>query len=74
MAQKIKWGVLGGGGDSLIGVLHRVAASMFDAYELLGAVFNPDIEKSMEYAKELGIKTDRFDGRMARNGGLCVEL
>lgn len=60
MAQKIKWGVLGGGGDSLIGVLHRVAASMFDAYELLGAVFNPDIEKSMEYAKELGIKTDRI--------------
>jgi len=60
MAQKIKWGVLGGGSDSLIGVLHRVAASMFDAYELLGAVFNPDIEKSMEYAKELGIKTDRI--------------
>ncbi len=60
MAQKIKWGVLGGGGDSLIGILHRVAASMFDAYELLGAVFNPDIEKSMEYAKELGIKTDRI--------------
>ena len=60
MAQKIKWGVLGGGGDSLIGVLHRVAASMFDAYELLGAVFNPDIEKSMEYAKELGINTDRI--------------
>ncbi len=60
MAQKIKWGVLGGGGDSLIGVLHRVAASMFDAYALTGAVFNPDYNKSIDYAKELGIPTDRI--------------
>ena len=27
-------GVIGGGGDSLIGILHRVAASMFDAMNL----------------------------------------
>ena len=60
MAQKIKWGVLGGGGDSLIGVLHRVAASMFDAYSLTGAVFNPELEKSIEFAEELGIPTDRI--------------
>ena len=60
MAQKIKWGVLGGGGDSLIGVLHRVAASMFDAYALTGAVFNPKLEKSIEFANELGIPTDRI--------------
>ena len=25
MSNKIRWGVLGGGSDSLIGVLHRVA-------------------------------------------------
>lgn len=60
MAQKIKWGVLGGGGDSLIGVLHRVAASMFDAYTLTGGVFNPELEKSIEFAEELGIPTDRI--------------
>ena len=30
MSRKIKLGILGGGGDSLIGVLHRVAANMFD--------------------------------------------
>lgn len=60
MAQKIKWGVLGGGGDSLIGVLHRVAASMFDAYELTGGAFNPALEKSLDFAKELGIATDRI--------------
>ena len=39
MIQKIRWGVLGGGGDSLIGVLHRVAPPA-DAYALTGAVFN----------------------------------
>ena len=60
MAQKIKWGVLGGGGDSLIGVLHRVAASMFDAYALTGAVFNPELQKSIAFADELGIPTDRI--------------
>ena len=32
MSRKIKLGILGGGGDSLIGVLHRVAANMFDKY------------------------------------------
>ena len=57
MSKKIRWGVLGGGGDSLIGVLHRVAASMFDAYQLCGGVFNTEYEESIRYAKELGIST-----------------
>ena len=60
MSNKIKWGVLGGGGDSLIGVLHRVAASMFDAYELTGAVFNPNLEDSIAFAEQIGIRTDRI--------------
>ncbi|QMU64273.1 MAG: gfo/Idh/MocA family oxidoreductase [Flavobacteriaceae bacterium] len=60
MSKKIKWGVLGGGGDSLIGVLHRVAASMFDAYELCGGVFNIDYDISIAFAEEIGIPTDRI--------------
>lgn len=60
MSTKIKWGVLGGGGDSLIGVLHRVAASMFDAYELTGGIFNADKEASVNFAEELGIPTNRI--------------
>ena len=59
MSNKIRWGVLGGGGDSLIGVLHRVAASMFDAYQLTGAVFNPDFEANKAFANEIGIPTSR---------------
>lgn len=60
MSNKIRWGVLGGGGDSLIGVLHRVAASMFDAYQLTGAVFNPDFEANLAFAEEIGIPTNRI--------------
>ena len=60
MAKKIRWGVLGGGGDSLIGILHRVAASMYDSYELTGAVFNPDHKKSLEFAEEIGSSTNRI--------------
>ena len=60
MSNKIRWGVLGGGGDSLIGVLHRVAASMFDAYELTGAVFNPVPELNLEFAKSIGLLTHRI--------------
>lgn len=60
MSNKIRWGVLGGGGDSLIGVLHRVAASMFDSYQLVGGAFNPDQEVSKDFARQIGIPTDRI--------------
>ena len=35
MAKKIKLGIIGGGGDSLIGVLHRVASFINDNYETM---------------------------------------
>jgi predicted dehydrogenase len=60
MSNKIRWGVLGGGGDSLIGILHRVAAGMFDAYELTAAAFNPDKNISIAFAEEIGIPTNRI--------------
>ena len=57
--SKIRLGVLGGGGDSLIGVLHRVASHMFDRYEITGGVFNPDFEENIKFAKHIGVNTDR---------------
>ncbi|MCA0931214.1 Gfo/Idh/MocA family oxidoreductase [Lutimonas saemankumensis] len=59
MGSKIRLGIIGGGGDSLIGVLHRVASSMFDRYELVGGVFNPDWEENIGFAERIGLKTDR---------------
>jgi predicted dehydrogenase len=60
MPKKLRLGVLGGGGDSLIGVLHRVAAHMYDSYEIVGAVFNPDMEQNVGFAEQIGIRTDRI--------------
>ncbi|MDM9630036.1 Gfo/Idh/MocA family protein [Robiginitalea aurantiaca] len=60
MPKKIRLGILGGGGDSLIGVLHRVAAHMYDSYEITGAVFSPDLQESLDFAKEIDIPLDRI--------------
>ncbi|MEM8999007.1 MAG: Gfo/Idh/MocA family oxidoreductase [Bacteroidota bacterium] len=60
MPKKIRLGILGGGGDSLIGVLHRVASFINDNYEIVGAVFNPDHEESLDFANEIDIPTNRI--------------
>ena len=60
MSKKIRLGILGGGGDSLIGVLHRVASSMFDRYEIIGGVFNPNYKENLSFAKNLGLKESRI--------------
>ncbi len=59
MPKKIRLGILGGGGDSLIGILHRVASQINDNYEIVGAVFNPDHEESIAFAREIDIPIDR---------------
>ncbi|MDO7172998.1 Gfo/Idh/MocA family protein [Mariniflexile sp. AS56] len=59
MSKKIRLGILGGGGDSLIGVLHRVASHINDNYQIVGAVFNPDFEQNINFAKEIDIPTNR---------------
>lgn len=60
MPKKIRLGILGGGGDSLIGVLHRVASQINDNYEIVGAVFNPDHQESLEFARKIDVPTDRI--------------
>ncbi|MFN4764251.1 Gfo/Idh/MocA family protein [Gillisia sp. Q332] len=60
MNNKIRLGILGGGGDSLIGILHRVASAMYDQYELVGGVFNPELSESIAFAEKIGIGTDRI--------------
>lgn len=55
----IRLGVLGGGGDSLIGVLHRVASFMYDRFEIVGGVFNPNYEDNIKFARQIGINTER---------------
>ncbi|MCG9972696.1 Gfo/Idh/MocA family protein [Christiangramia crocea] len=58
--SKIKLGILGGGEDSLIGILHRVAANMFDQYEIVGGVFDVKHEKSLKFGEKLQLDQSRI--------------
>jgi len=59
MNNKIRLGILGGGGDSLIGVLHRVASSMYDQFQIVGGVFNPIWEDNIGFVEKIGLPTNR---------------
>ncbi|MDG2397020.1 MAG: Gfo/Idh/MocA family oxidoreductase [Flavobacteriaceae bacterium] len=59
MNNKLRLGILGGGGDSLIGVLHRVASSMFDQYQIIGGCFNPTPKENKEFADSIGLNPNR---------------
>jgi len=60
MSSKIRLGILGGGGDSLIGVLHRGAANMYDKYALIGGVFNPIWKENIGFATKIGLPINRI--------------
>ena len=60
MPKKIRLGILGGGGDSLIGVLHRVASHINDNYQITGAVFNPDFKVNKAFAREIDVPLNRI--------------
>ena len=61
MKNKIRLGILGGGGDSLIGIVHRIASGMFDEFELVGGCFNPDPTENKAFGKKIGIKEINFN-------------
>jgi predicted dehydrogenase len=57
--EKIKWALLGGGADSLIGIVHRIAAAMGDDYQLTGGVFAHDFARARQFAQGLGLDPAR---------------
>lgn len=57
--EKIKWALLGGGADSLIGIVHRIAACMGDDYQLTGGVFNTRLDVGLQFARDLELDTRR---------------
>lgn len=44
----------------MIGVLHRIAGSMFDRFELVGGVFGSDLEKSISFGQGIGLDRSRI--------------
>ena len=44
----------------MIGVLHRIAASMFEEFQLVGGVFGTSLEMSLEHGQQLGLDSSRI--------------
>jgi predicted dehydrogenase len=57
--EKIRWALLGGGSNSLIGIVHRIAAAMGDDYQLTGGVFTHDFNSSQQFARDLQLDPRR---------------
>ncbi len=51
--------MIGGGEGSFIGPVHRIAARMSNDYDLVAGVFSSKAEKSMTFAKQIGIAKER---------------
>lgn len=59
MHQKLRLGMIGGGQGAFIGAVHRIAARMDDAYELVCGAFSSDPEKSRISGEALGLERSR---------------
>lgn len=57
--RRIRLGIIGGGKESFIGRSHRIAAKMDDDFILVGGVFSSDYKKSLSFAEDLDIGTNR---------------
>ena len=60
MHHKIRLGMIGGGSDSLIGVVHRIAAYMGDNYNLVGGAFSIDFSLAESFAQKLELDRSRI--------------
>ena len=57
MDRKIRMGMVGGGRESLIGPIHRIAAQMDNQIELVAGAFSSTAEKSMLSGRDLLISS-----------------
>lgn len=60
MEQKLKMGMVGGGGDATIGVLHRMAAQLDGEIELVAGAFSSNAERSRRCGERLGLHSARI--------------
>ena len=58
--KKLKLGMIGGGGGSFIGAIHRNAAYLDNCYELVCGSFSSDFENSLETGKKLFLNSNRI--------------
>jgi predicted dehydrogenase len=74
MTTRIRYGMVGGGEGAFIGAVHRMAARLDDAYELVCGAFSGNAEKSRRSGVALGLDParcyDDFTSMMAREAAL----
>ena len=58
-SKKLKLGIIGGGPNSWIGHVHRIASRFDDKYILVAGVFSRNSKKSISFGKILGIDPQR---------------
>jgi predicted dehydrogenase len=72
--MRIRYGMVGGGEGAFIGAVHRMAARLDDAYELVCGAFSSGGEKSQSSGATLGIAAQRcyddYNSMMAREAAL----
>ncbi len=62
VGRRLRLGMVGGGQGAFIGAVHRLAARMDDAYELVAGALSSDPERAKASAEELRIAPDRAYG------------
>ncbi|HFT4367888.1 TPA: Gfo/Idh/MocA family protein [Klebsiella quasipneumoniae] len=76
--RTLRWGMVGGGGSSQIGYIHRSAALRDNTFALLAGAFDIDAERGRQFGQQLGVDPDRcyadyqslFRGEAARPDGI----
>ena len=58
--KKLKMGMIGGGGGSFIGAIHRNAALLDNCIELVCGSFSSDFHNSLETGKKLYLNEERI--------------
>lgn len=57
--RTLRWGMVGGGGSSQIGYIHRSAALRDNTFTLLAGAFDIDGERGRQFGQRLGVDPDR---------------
>ncbi|MCL0267823.1 Gfo/Idh/MocA family oxidoreductase, partial [Klebsiella pneumoniae] len=76
--RTLRWGMVGGGGSSQIGYIHRSAALRDNTFALLAGAFDINAERGRQFGQQLGVDPDRcyadyqslFRGEAARPDGI----
>ena len=65
LGRRLRLGVVGGGPESFIGGIHRLAARLDDCYELVAGVLSAEPERAVAKARQIGLPEGRGYGSLA---------